>query len=139
VARQAIDALELAVASGDTSAIDAVFAAEFLNRTPDDVAPGQTEGGVAELKAAYTGAVTDAMTDADFTVDDVFVEGDMVAVRYTISGTLDPAAFGLAGEPHPVTIGGAHFMRIADGQGGAVAAALAAGLVDSPAANRRTA
>jgi ketosteroid isomerase-like protein len=116
VARQAIEALELAVASGDTSAIDAVFHAEFVNRTPDDVPPDQTEGGVEELKTAYTGIVTDAISDVAFTVDDVLVDGDMVAVRYTINGTLDPAPFGLPGEPRPVAIGGVHLMRIADGQ-----------------------
>jgi len=115
VARQAIEALSQALATGDTAAIDAVFAETYVDHTPEMALAGGGEAGREELKVSFQNFRA-ALPDATFTVEDVLVEGDQAAVRIHVGGTLDPTVFGMAGETQPLDVGGVAIFRIADGQ-----------------------
>jgi predicted ester cyclase len=115
VARQAIEALDQALTTGDTTAIDAVFAPEYVDHTPDIVPTGGGPSGREEMKTGIAGQRS-AIPDLTISVEDVLVDGDQAAVRFRVGGTLDPAAMGMPGAVQPLDVGGIVILRIADGQ-----------------------
>lgn len=94
------------------------WAAEAACRTPDYVA--HMSGIPVPLDAAgwdrFTQTFTSAFPDAQITVDSAVEEGDLVASRWTITGTHRGEFQGVAATGRPVTMAGVDFSRIVDGK-----------------------
>ena len=58
----------------------------YTNDIVFHAATGRDLHGINEIKQ-YMSEFLNAFPDMHFTIDDIFVEGDKVAVRYTLSGT----------------------------------------------------
>jgi predicted ester cyclase len=118
VVRQAVSAINRALATGDTSVLDAVFAPDYINHTPHhSLKTGQLQtADLAGLKATLT-EIRAVVPDAVLLVEEIVAAADRAAVRLTFSGTLDAAATGLPGlSDGPVGVGGALFARVANGR-----------------------
>jgi steroid delta-isomerase-like uncharacterized protein len=88
-----------------------IFAPDFVNHA---AVPGQ-ESGLESLKQFF------AMIDAGFpdfqvTVEDLFAEGDKVAVRFTFLGTHEGEFMGIAPTGKRVTMPGIDILRVVDGK-----------------------
>ena len=118
VARQALEAVNDAMASGDTSALDAVFAPEVQGH-PSHRSLVTGEPFSHDL-AGLKGALADTrrfFPEAAITIDDLIASGETVAARVTFRGTPDAAALGLGDEAsQPLEIGGLMYGRIGDGR-----------------------
>ncbi|HEY7589648.1 MAG TPA: ester cyclase [Candidatus Limnocylindrales bacterium] len=95
---------------GNVAAIDELVAPDFVSHTF-----GFTEDGPAKLKAA-TERVHATLSDVRFTVEDVVVEGDRVAVRLTASATPTGEFMGVPAAGKRYTIGEMHFFRVREGR-----------------------
>jgi predicted ester cyclase len=117
VARQAIEALNHLLATGDTAGVNAAFAADYIDRTPGTSATGERYAPDRDgLKATFADFRA-AIPDAEISIEDVITEADRVAVRFTFRGTPDQTAFGLpAPVTEPLQVGGAFIARVSDGQ-----------------------
>lgn len=98
VAREALEALIQAIATGDDSGLDALFAADVTVvprhrtlATGEEVAPG-----LPGLKAALAD-IRSIASDVELTVDDLIAEEDKAAGPFTFRGTLGPTAQPLEG------------------------------------------
>jgi uncharacterized cupredoxin-like copper-binding protein/predicted ester cyclase len=117
VARQAIDAVNHAMASGDTSALDAVFAPEVQGHPSHrSLVTGEPfSHDLAGLKAALAD-IRRFLPDAEIAIDDVIASGGTVAARVRFRGTPDAAALGLdEGTSQPLEIGGLMYSEIVGG------------------------
>ncbi len=86
---------EEAWVKGNMSAVDEFMAAEYVEHPrPSTLAPGAE--GLKQLIAAYR----TAFPDLKLTLDDIFAEGEMVAFRWSVSGTHLGEWLGV---PRPVT------------------------------------
>ncbi|MCC7024190.1 MAG: ester cyclase [Thermomicrobiales bacterium] len=116
VARQAIDAVNQALATGDTSGLDAVFAAGLQGHPPHtSLATGEPfTHDLDGLKAALQ-EMRHFFPDSRFLIDDLIVQGDKAAGRVTFRATPDPTAFGLPeAAAQSVEVGGVIFAGIAE-------------------------
>ena len=118
VARQAIDAVNSSLATGDTTAIDAVFAPGVVGHPPHrSLVTGEPfTHDLAGLKAGLAD-IRQFFPDAAISIDGLIASDDTVAARVTFRGTPDTAALGLgeaAGQP--LEIGGLMYGRIVDGR-----------------------
>ena len=117
-ARRAVSAINQALASGDMTVLDTVFATDYVNHTPRrSLLTGQPfSADVAGLKTALTELRTIA-PDAVILIEDVVASGDTAAVRATFRGTLDTSMVSLPEGADPrLRIGGAAFARFVGGQ-----------------------
>ena len=153
-ARRAVSAVNQALATGDTSVLDTMFAPAYVNQTPrTSLLNGQTySADLTGLKTAVT-ELRAVVPDAVILIDDVIASGDTAAVRATLRGTLDTAAVSLSEGADPrLSIGGGAFARFVDGRVveswvydeaaalfGAVAPAAPAQPTEEPVANDREA
>jgi predicted ester cyclase len=114
VARQAIAAVNAALASGDESGIDAWFAPEMVGHPPHrSIATGEAfSHDLAGMKLALA-EIRRYFPDATILVEDVIAAGDKAAARVTFRGTPDAAAFGRATvSERPLEAGGVFFGRV---------------------------
>jgi predicted ester cyclase len=68
---------------------------------------GSDRDGIANFFRAFVGAVPDAR----ITADDLFADGDHVAVRYTLTGTHEGELFGAAATGRPLDVEGITLLR----------------------------
>jgi predicted ester cyclase len=118
VARQAIAAVNEAMATGDTAGFDAVFASDVAAHPPHrSLVTGEPfTHDLAGLKAGLAD-IRHFFPDASITVDELIACGDKVAARVTFHGTPDTAALGMGPEAsQPLEIGGLMYGQIADGR-----------------------
>lgn len=118
VARQAIGAINAALASGQTGGIDAVFAPDVAGRPPHrSLVTGEPfSHDLAGLKAGLAD-IHQFFPDATIAIDDLIASNDTVAARVTFRGTLDTAALETSDEAKaPLEIGGLVYGRVADGR-----------------------
>ncbi len=94
---------------GRASAIDEMMAADAVNHGFGD------KKDKAEFKAFHT-AYRDAFPDVHIQTDDIAVDGDMVAVRYSGTATHSGNGLGFAATGRPVTFRGMSFVRIEGGK-----------------------
>jgi predicted ester cyclase len=94
--------------AGHLDAIDELVAPEFTSHTLGTNGPD-------ELKAATT-RVHGSLRDVEFTINDLVVENDRVAVRLTSSATPVGEFMGVQAAGKRYTIGEMHLFRVADGQ-----------------------
>jgi uncharacterized cupredoxin-like copper-binding protein/predicted ester cyclase len=117
-ARQAIAAVNEAMATGETGAIDAVFAPDAVGHPPHrSLVTGEPfSHDVAGLKAGLDD-IRLFFPDAAIGIDGLIASGDTVAARVTFRGTPDVAALGLGEETaQPMEIGGLMYGRITAGR-----------------------
>ena len=70
--------------------------------------------GLPGVRARHEALFT-AFPDLHITIDDVIAQGDVVAARFTITGTHDGDLFGIPPTGKAVTVTGMDFMREAGG------------------------
>lgn len=90
--------------------MDEVYAADY-------VAHGGATGDLHGLKdfKTHIGALYDACPDLHFTVDDIIAEGDNVAMRWTLTGTLKGALMAIPPTNKKITYWAIEIVRTADG------------------------
>jgi ketosteroid isomerase-like protein len=95
VVREAVEALNLALATGDDSGLDALVAADVtVEPRHRMLATGEeVSDDLAGLKVALAD-MRNIATDIELVVDDLIAEEDKVAGRFTVRGTL-----GASGQP----------------------------------------
>jgi steroid delta-isomerase-like uncharacterized protein len=93
------------------SAVDELVADDFVSHTW----PSPTGDGKADLKAA-TERIASALSDIDFSIDDMISEGDRVAVRLTASATQTGEIMKLPPTGKRYTISEIHIVRLSNGQ-----------------------
>jgi predicted ester cyclase len=106
VARRVVDA----IARADAAAVDDLVSPDVVAHDPgvDFHGPAQLKAGIAHLHAAFP--------DLRLHVDDLFAEGDRVAVRYTGRGSHQGEFRGIAPTGKPFVYTGMMIMRIAGGR-----------------------
>ncbi len=95
---------------GDPGAVDRLVAADFVPHTWP-----YTGDGRADLRQAME-RVSKGLADAEFVVEDLVAEGDLVAARVTASATQVGEFMGLPPSGRRYTIGEIHLFRIRGGQ-----------------------
>jgi predicted ester cyclase len=93
------------------SAIEKLFATDFV----DHGGTGEVTHGLKDYKQS-TSEIYSALPDVHFTLDDMVVEGDKVAVRFTFSGTHKGEFMGIPPSNRKVTMWGIYIDRIAGGK-----------------------
>jgi steroid delta-isomerase-like uncharacterized protein len=97
----------------DLSVAGDLFTADFIDHDPDD--PQGRLSGV-EGAAEEVGAYIAAFPDMQVSVDDLFAEGDRVAVRGTLQGTHRGAFAGIPPTGKSVTVPAIQTFRLVDGK-----------------------
>ncbi|HWQ13187.1 MAG TPA: ester cyclase [Roseiflexaceae bacterium] len=93
-------------------AADTYFAADYVDHNL--VLPGQPQG-VAGARAVFESFIA-AFPDVHFTIDTQLAEGDMVATRWTATGTNSGPLMGMPPSGKPITVTGIDIVRIAGGK-----------------------
>jgi predicted ester cyclase len=96
---------------GHAYVMDEVFAANFVNHNP---APGSAPDREA-LKQTNI-AIRAAVANSHSTIDDLIVEGDRVAWRWTFRGIHTGSLMGIPATGKPLTLTGIVIDRLADGK-----------------------
>jgi steroid delta-isomerase-like uncharacterized protein len=96
-----------AIAQGRLEAFDELLAEDVVDRSA--AAPVH---GVESFKAR-TGAVRAAFAEIELRVDDLVVDGDAIAWRWTLTGTHVGTFAGVAPTGRRATLRGANFQRLA--------------------------
>jgi steroid delta-isomerase-like uncharacterized protein len=96
---------------GNLSVIPEVFASEFIDHTPD----GQVFQGLENLKRVTEMSLR-AFPDMHYTIEDLFAEGDKVAVRYTYTGTSKGEMMGMAPTGKSFNISVTYLCHMEDGK-----------------------
>jgi steroid delta-isomerase-like uncharacterized protein len=95
---------------GNMAAVDEFMAADYVEHPHPSNLPAGTEG-LKQLIAAYR----TAFPDLKVTLDDIFAEGEMVAFRWSVSGTHLGDWLGIPPTGNHVTATGITLFRIASG------------------------
>jgi predicted ester cyclase len=103
--------VEEAWVKGNVAAVDEFMAAEYVEHPRPSTLPPGTEG-LKQLIAAYR----TTFPDPKMTLDDIFGEGEMVAFRWSVSGTHLGDWLGILPTGNHVTATGITVFRIAGGK-----------------------
>jgi steroid delta-isomerase-like uncharacterized protein len=95
---------------GDVAAIDRLVAEDFVPHTWPSTGDGR-----GDLRRAME-RVSRALTDADFTIDDLIAERDLVVARLTASATQTGELMGVPASGKRYTIDEIHIFRLRDGR-----------------------
>jgi predicted ester cyclase len=96
---------------GDLSAVDRYFAIDYVDHSP---LPGQPPGPVGYKEAVAT--IRSAFPDLRLILEDIFCEGDKVALHYTMQGTHRGQFMGIPPTGKPFSVTGMINARIAEGK-----------------------
>jgi len=102
---------EEAWVKGNVAAVDEFMAADYVEHPRPSTLPPGTEG-LKQLIAAYR----TAFPDLTMTLDDIFGEGEMVAYRWSVSGTHLGDWLGIPPTGNHITATGITIFRIAGGK-----------------------
>jgi steroid delta-isomerase-like uncharacterized protein len=94
-----------------TAAIDKFYATDIVVHS----SVGVDIRGLKDFKQYYSESY-DAFSDAHLTIDDIIVEADKVAIRYTMTGTHKGKFMGIPPTNKKVTMWGINIARIAGGK-----------------------
>ncbi|HYN88296.1 MAG TPA: ester cyclase [Ardenticatenaceae bacterium] len=94
---------------GNLAVVDERIAADFINHDPSNPWVGTGPEGVKEYVRTYR----TAFPDLHFTLHDIVVEGDRIAVRWTARGTHDGELRGIAATGKRVAVTGITVFRLA--------------------------
>ena len=96
--------------AGSLDAADEIFAADFVGHDPALPEPLRGPAGLKEAAAGYRAAFPDLRV----TVNEQVGEGDVVATRWTATGTQHGELFGIAPTGKQATVSGVTIDRFAD-------------------------
>ena len=99
------------VNTGDTAIADEIFATNFVNHDPANPDVRDLESYKGWVAAART-----AMPDFHAAMEDIIAEGDMVAERWTATGTQEGELPGIPPTGRQVTFTGMTIYRVAEGK-----------------------
>lgn len=110
---KAISARDLAEVwtRGDERAVDALYAAQFVDHDPSPELPSGREGVKALSRALH-----EAFAELAFEADLVIGEGEIVARRWTMRGVHRGPFLGVPPTGKPVTMTGIDVLRVKDGR-----------------------
>lgn len=97
--------------ANNLAVIDDLFAADFVNHDPTQPA-ARDLAALKHLMLARQAAFPDQRT----TIEDLFVEGDRVAKRWTWRGTQTGEFNGIPPTGRQVTVAGIDILRVSDGK-----------------------
>jgi steroid delta-isomerase-like uncharacterized protein len=97
--------------AGDVDALNSIMASDVVNHSP---LQGQAEG-IDGFKEAIQW-MRAGVPDLAIVIDSTVAEGDLVATRWTGSGTQTGTLMGIPPTGRPVTVSGIDICRIADGR-----------------------
>lgn len=92
--------------------IDELFAPRYREHDPANAVDTRGPDGVR----AEVAATLRALPDLEETVDDLVVDGDRVAVRWTMRGSHDGMLMDIAPTNRPIEVGGMVIFRFEDGR-----------------------
>ncbi len=95
-----------AIAGGRVELFDELLSTDVLDRS------GPTPAKGVESFKARVGAVRAAFADIQIVVEDLIVEGDAIAWRWTLTGTHTGPFAGLAATGRRATLRGVNFQRL---------------------------
>lgn len=98
------------IAGGRLDVFDELLAKDVIDRS------GPTPVNGVESFKARAGAVRGAFADIQIVVEDLIVEGDAIAWRWTLTGTHVGAFAGLGPTGRRATLRGVNFQRLKDGR-----------------------
>jgi predicted ester cyclase len=108
VVKQVLDAFN----AGDPSKVDRLHSASLRDHSP---VPATGKGGLPALKEQITG-IHKAFKGAKFEVETLAADGDIVVLRWKMSGTHVAQMFdGAKANQKPVTVRGTETLRVKDG------------------------
>jgi steroid delta-isomerase-like uncharacterized protein len=96
---------------GNLSAIPEVFSPEFVEYSPG----GQILKGLENLKQMVEMS-RNAFPDMHYEIEDMFAEGDKLAVRYTFTGTFKGEIMGMSPTGKKFKISSAYLCHMKDGK-----------------------
>jgi steroid delta-isomerase-like uncharacterized protein len=102
---------EKAFAANDAATLDELGDPNLVDHNP---VPGQNPGltGFKETVAMYKSIFPDSSVN----VEEVIGEGDLVATRWTVTGTQEAEFFGIPATGKRATVGGMNFYRLTEGK-----------------------
>jgi predicted ester cyclase len=107
VARSVLDAFN----TGNIALVDKLFPVSFVSQTASLLNNAPTIEGLKQQIQTLRGS----FPDAKFQETDIVAEGDMVALRWTMTGTFRNALMGLKPTGQQVTHAGVELLRIVNG------------------------
>ena len=96
--------------AADLAALDELVAPDFVDHSPVPGQPAGVEGVRHVVRSLHAG-----YADLQITIDDLFGEGDRVAVRWTLRGRQTGSLFGEAPTEEAVETGILVIFRLANG------------------------
>lgn len=110
--RETVRGVETAVNQQDDELLEEIFAADLSHHFHGG---RETYGGLDEFRA-YLREFHGAFPDGTISIEQVVAEGDLVAVRYTGSGTHEGAFMGVPPTGEEVALSGMRIARLEDGK-----------------------
>ncbi len=103
--------------------VDEIFNERKFDRVPELLAPDYSAkdpslsraGGAGRLEQIAR-ALTSAIPDLKYTVDEVITSGNRLAARWTITGNMTGRLFGIEGHGAAIHVHGSSFATISDGK-----------------------
>jgi len=92
--------------------IDEVYAADYVGHDPERPAPRQ----VADLKQGMAGLLGLVFPDAQYSIERLIAEGDLVVWHWTFRATHQGELMGIPATGKPITFGGVNIFRLVNGQ-----------------------
>jgi len=96
---------------GDQDTIDGLYAADVVIHT---AAPG-TPAGIEGVKFTVNG-LRAAVPDLQFTIEELMIDGDLVAQRWSMTGTQQGDLPGIPATGAKMTMSGLALVQLADGK-----------------------
>ncbi|KKK82902.1 hypothetical protein LCGC14_2798740 [marine sediment metagenome] len=93
-------------------AIDELVHEDYIDHDPGNPYRDEGREGLKKLISMYQ----DAFADSEWTIDDLFAEGDRVVMRWTARGTHRGELMGIPASGRQVTVTGINIDRTADGK-----------------------
>lgn len=109
--------LEEVFGGGDLDALDELLADNFVGHAPSEPGPGhEAETQDRERVAEEIERAHEGLADLQFTVDEIIGEGNLVAVRSTITGRHEGEFVGASPTGEQVEFRAMNFFRVEDGE-----------------------
>jgi len=96
---------------GELDACDEILAVDYIGYIPGQPEPIRGREAFKQMVAAYRAG----FPDVHLTVDDVFAEGDRVAVRWMSRGTHTGSLMGIPPTGHAMEVMGISLFQVVDG------------------------
>ena len=97
---------------GRLEVLDEILADDYVNHTPSGPPPPPGPEGLKPIVAA----IRSAFPDLEYTIEDMVVTDDKVAVRTTMRGTQTGELFGMPASGKPIEVGQMNIEWIRDGR-----------------------